>query len=465
MGKRKAKRSKGIKYLWIALIMPLVLLILIYVGISLSFLKTYSYGTVINGVDYTGKSAEYVERELLSGLNSYELTINERENEKEVISGKDINLKWSVGNSLDLIKDKQNCFTWIFNGLSKYSRNEVEITVSYDRELLLKKLDELKCLDISEVIEPQNAYIYCLENGFEIIGDIPGNEIDEEKLLECVERAVNEREPSVDLYDEGCYKIADITSEAEILLNSMKDIDRFTSANITYNFETETKTLEKFEIEAMIDITDNIASISRDKAGEYIKGLKTKYDTVGSQRDFITWDGRRIKVANGNYGFSIALDKETDWLVNALSEGITFTRTPEYETEGLQRGITDIGNTYIEIDMTKQHMWFYQKGYLVADTDVVTGNTGKGYGTPSMVAYIRYKERNATLKGENYRTPVDYWMPIYKNIGIHDADWRTSFGGEIYKTNGSHGCINTPPSVAKTIFEKVEVGTPVILYY
>jgi hypothetical protein len=56
-------------------------------------------------------------------------------------------------------------------------------------------------------------------------------------------------------------------------------------------------------------------------------------------------------------------------------------------------------------------------------------------------------------------------MPIYKNIGIHDGSWRSEFGGQIYRTSGFHECINTPYNVVKIIFEKIDIGTPVILYY
>ena len=55
-------------------------------------------------------------------------------------------------------------------------------------------------------------------------------------------------------------------------------------------------------------------------------------------------------------------------------------------------------------------------------------------------------------------------MPFYDGQGLHDASWRTAFGGNIYQTNGSHGCVNLPPAVAATIYENIDTGTPVILY-
>ena len=53
-------------------------------------------------------------------------------------------------------------------------------------------------------------------------------------------------------------------------------------------------------------------------------------------------------------------------------------------------------------------------------------------------------------------------MPFYGNIyGLHDATWRSYFGGTIYEYDGSHGCINMPLSVARRLYETIKVGTMV----
>lgn len=98
-------------------------------------------------------------------------------------------------------------------------------------------------------------------------------------------------------------------------------------------------------------------------------------------------------------------------------------------------------------------MFFYKEGKLVVESDFVSGNESRGWSTPAGVYPLTYKQRNATLKGENYATPVSYWMPFNGGIGMHDAYWRSSFGGKIYKTNGSHGCINLPPAVQDRLRE------------
>ena len=124
----------------------------------------------------------------------------------------------------------------------------------------------------------------------------------------------------------------------------------------------------------------------------------------------------------------------------------------------------DVGDTYIEIDISDQHMWYIVKGNVFVSTDVVTGNYDSS-DTPKGVYYINNKARNINLVGADYVSFVEYWMAfIGGSYGIHDASWRSSFGGSIYKGNGSHGCVNTPYEAVKKIYNNVSVGTPVVIH-
>ncbi len=127
----------------------------------------------------------------------------------------------------------------------------------------------------------------------------------------------------------------------------------------------------------------------------------------------------------------------------------------------------DVGSTYIEISLKQQHMWFYYKGELYCETDVVTGNDDGYHNTPKGVHKIWQRSSPATLVGPGYSTPVDYWMAFtYQGHGIHDSTWRPSsdYGGTTYKGNGSHGCVNTPYSAVKKIYSKARIGYEVVIY-
>ena len=114
------------------------------------------------------------------------------------------------------------------------------------------------------------------------------------------------------------------------------------------------------------------------------------------------------------------------------------------------------------IHQIAQHLYFYKDGQLFLESDVVSG---KNDGTPTGTYSFTYKERYATLNGENYSSPVSWWMPFSGNVGLHDASWRTNFGGTLYKSGGSHGCINLPIKTAKAIYENIDASTAAVIVY
>ena len=144
---------------------------------------------------------------------------------------------------------------------------------------------------------------------------------------------------------------------------------------------------------------------------------------------------------------------------------------PKYKTTS--KTVTDtvfgknVGDTYIEVSIKEQHMWFYIDGKLYVDTDVVTGNADGYHDTPKGVHSIFVHQSPAVLVGADYRTPVQYWMQFTSSgCGIHDSTWRADweYGGDTYKYNGSHGCVNTPYSKVAKIYSKAQIGTKVIVY-
>ncbi len=122
------------------------------------------------------------------------------------------------------------------------------------------------------------------------------------------------------------------------------------------------------------------------------------------------------------------------------------------------------GQTYVDVSISQQKLVYYVNGAPVLVSDLVTGNTSRHHNTPQGVFQIYNKQRGRTLKGDGYSAYVNYWMPFTGNYGLHDATWRSSFGGEIYKTNGSHGCVNMPKSMAEALYNMVSVGTVVYIH-
>ena len=120
---------------------------------------------------------------------------------------------------------------------------------------------------------------------------------------------------------------------------------------------------------------------------------------------------------------------------------------------------------YIEVNLSRQYLWAYENGQVVYSTPVTSGATGAGFPTVTGTFAIYYKARNMYLNGRpygyNYNVFVQYWMPFYSGYGLHDASWRSSFGGADYYYGGSHGCVNMPNAAAAFLYDWAPVGTPV----
>lgn len=121
----------------------------------------------------------------------------------------------------------------------------------------------------------------------------------------------------------------------------------------------------------------------------------------------------------------------------------------------------------IEVSIPEQQVYVYKGELLVMQTPCVTGKVSTGTITPEGDYAIQAKVPDKTLKGKNvdgtdYESFVHYWMPFHNwSYGLHDASWRGSFGGQIYQTGGSHGCVNLPTAAAAQLWGICYVGMPV----
>ena len=81
--------------------------------------------------------------------------------------------------------------------------------------------------------------------------------------------------------------------------------------------------------------------------------------------------------------------------------------------------------------------------------------------------YIKDKKEEYVLVGEDYETPTKYWVRImWTGTGYHylqRSDW-SNWSPEIYKTRGSHGCINLQLEDAKSIYDLVKLGDAVFIH-
>ena len=316
--------------------------------------------------------------------------------------------------------------------------------------------------------EPQNAYLggYDENAGAYVIEpEIEGTELDMQLVIAAVRNCVLNELPSVDLDDFGCYAEPLIRSDDPGLNSELARMNKFSKADITYQFGDEEVEVDFDQIHNWVDITDDSVSVNRAEVAEFVEQLARDHDTYGLEEEFLTVDGRTITLPKGRYGWKIDTEAEADLLIEDIELGRVVSREPLVSSRGVQWGANDIGDTYIEINMTKQKVYYIENNNVEYECDCVTGNVSNGNKTPEGIFGVTYKTKNAILRGADYASHVNYWMPFNRNIGLHDATWRGKFGGEIYKTRGSHGCVNLSKASAAYLYEKVEEGFPIICYY
>ena len=436
---------------------------------SLKYQTCFLPGTIVDGMDVTGKTASEVEDAITEQLKGYTLTINGREELSESITGESVGLYAEFDDTLEKAVAAQKPMDW---GKYRFGKavNEVntDALLHYSSEMLDEAVAGLSCMDKENMREPQDARISDYDSAtgsYTIIKEDEGTELLEDKVKEAVASAIMSLSESVNLEEQGCYLSPAVTSGDEALNTACESMNRYVGAKITYKFGDRSETLSGNEIHNWLTVNGTSVGVSETKAAEYVKNLASAYNTAYKPKTLKTSYGKNVTITTGSYGWKIDQTKETAALVSLIKNGEQTSREPEYFQKAASRSGNDYGNTYVEINLTAQHLYFYVDGKLLVQSDFVSGNAAKGWSTPAGAYALTYKQRNATLKGQGYATPVSYWMPFNGGIGLHDANWRKTFGGTIYKNKGSHGCINLPPAVAKTIYENISAGDPVLCYH
>ncbi len=212
---------------------------------------------------------------------------------------------------------------------------------------------------------------------------------------------------------------------------------------------------------------EHVLAYDSDAITAYVQGLADEYTTYGTAREFTTTQGETITLSAGTYGWKMNVEKTADRLREKMEQNGSVTMEAVWEYRAaVYNDNGDMTDSYVEVDLTDQTVWLYQDGKLLLTSDCVSGTyNNEERRTPEGIYYIYYKQSPAVLTGEDYSSPVTYWMPFNGGIGLHDASWRSQFGGEIYLNDGSHGCINLPYDVAETLYEVTYIGYPVICYY
>lgn len=438
--------------------------VILYLAVGFYYRNGFGFGTFVNGVYCTGKTVEEVNKELAGLYEQKAFSIQDSAGRVYEIPLSAVQFGVDYSSQLEFLENEQNDFLWSNSKIDE----TINPQINFDEDMLREALDSCGIMQANEkehVVEIRYEDGYWLYDGMQDV-------LDMEHVYQLVSDSLRRENFSVDV--SSCYTDLPYTREMQNTIALWEKVDSFQTCGIVYDMGDETIPLSKEIVSGWIALNEDSSFVLDEEgnlvfreecAEEFIDMLCRTYDTLGSSRTFHATRGEDVVIEGGTYGNKIDSKAEILWLKEAFANGVQEVRIPVYEKEAYVRGRNDIGDTFVEVDMTSQKLYYYEAGELKLETDIVTGNTGRRWGTPSGVNYVYNMQTNRVLRGPGYASHVNYWVPVKGSIGIHDASWRKEFGGEIYKTNGSHGCINVPGDKMEELYNMLEIGVPVVMFY
>ncbi|MCH5252545.1 MAG: L,D-transpeptidase family protein [Lachnospiraceae bacterium] len=301
-----------------------------------------------------------------------------------------------------------------------------------------------------------------------LINEVQGDDVNYKNLLTQISEDIlagNELEYALsEFYNQPQIKASD-TAIATV----EKQIMAYKNMNITFTFGKEEETIDDNIISKYLSYKNGKLKLKKGWIDGYVRKMARKYNTYGKTRKFKTTKDGTVTIHGGIMGWWMNETETVKKIKKLLSKQKSETLEPVYHNTAAQHGKNDIGNTYVEISLKRQRLWFYKKGKKIMSSEFVSGLPTKDRETLKGVHYIFGKQRDrylGTVAVQGYHTHVNYWMPFnWSGQGLHDAVWRHGrFGGNIYKSNGSHGCVNLPLDMAAKLYKYVSIGTPVVIY-
>ncbi|MGX6970395.1 L,D-transpeptidase family protein [Vagococcus bubulae] len=451
------------------LLVPLIVVLIIvsiYSYFAITYQNKFLPNTKIGQIDVSQLSKKEAVKKLEANIHEDEFIVLDNNKTWKSIPKQQLGITFDVNKTVADTISKQNPWLWFMNYINQ-PKNVPVLMTDYNKDELAKQSTALKTAltDFNKDRTPtKNAMIEMKDGTFQITNEVAGNTIDIDNFITAFESHVKEGEGSIEL--ESYVQKPTVLSTDTKLKKELEDINKLTEVSATYLINGQEVAIPKETIASWLTTNDKgDVDLKQDLVKEYVTQLGQQYNTSTNPTKFNSTKRGEVSVPAGSYSWTIATDSETEQLTELILSGKGFTnRVPAYQGSATP-GSALLSNTYIEVDLQAQHMWYYKDGKVVLDTAIISGKPSTP--TPAGVFYVWNKKRDETLRGEDYASPVDYWMPIdWTGVGIHDSPWQNAnaYGGTSYTTVGSHGCINTPPDVCAKLFNMIDVGVPVVIF-
>ena len=459
--KRRRRRKKNhsvAKTIGKILLGLLIFIAVAYLGITAFFWKHFYYDTKINGSDFSLRSEADVQKYMTKQVDNYVLTIQEVDGSEEKIA-KEL--------------QKQNPFLWP-RAFWQPDELNVDIGVDCDEEKLADVISKLNCMNQKKWTAPTSAQPEYNGEEFVVKKEVFGTTLVPETFNEVIRNHIAGFVPTVNLEESECYLKPKFVSTSPEVQAACDKMNKYSRASITYKFGDKTEVVDRNVIKDWLKVNIDTMSVKYNKnaVNKYVAKLADKYDTLYKTRSFPAQNGQTYQVAPGTYGWSIDQETEVEALKAHIRKGETIEKEPAYTTTARTHTEHDWGDTYAEVSISQQHMWYIKGGKVAFEADVVTGLPTAKRATPTGMHQCLEKAENKVLRGDRlpgggyeYETPVRYWMRVtWSGVGFHTATWQPWFGGNRYTYAGSHGCINMSYSDSETLYGLIQVGDAVIIH-
>ena len=468
-----AREKKGNKK-WLPLLVTLVVILAaagILYGTGVLAAPVFPIGTKVSGVSVSEQSAKEAGETLQQAAEDYKLTVRFAQNTR-TFSAKELGLTVDEDALKRLVKVMQQGQ----NAASAAEDAQTVFTCETDLKEEMQDLPERtahadKATQDAVLTYDKKARKYVIQE------EQVGGTIDTQALAEAVQTAAEQLQPELDAVGAGLYGGETVRrSDDETLNQALEQANQMLKTDVTYTFEVERKNvygeeqLNKSAIQKWLTVSEDgkRVQIDEDKVEDYVNEVARIYSVKEpTTAQFVTTSGDHVEVEAPITDESVDTQALKKDILNAIQEGATGQRKAPYrQTRTGEQGTTDLGGTYVEVDLDKQHLYLYVNGKKKAEGDICSGSVADGCATPAGLYTIKTKDYDRYLVGVGYRDWVHYFMSFNGGIGLHDSTWREAdeYGGDVYLESGSHGCINMPLELVETVDEYIDVGDYVILY-
>lgn len=504
--KKKPKKSRGlVKFAKITAALAVII-----VGATMLYHTIY-YGnrwyknTYINDVDVSGKTLDESKKMILQKLDGYGLTVNGRDNGKLTIDGQDIDYSLKINKEFDKLFKNAHETSPLFSGKNELS---VNYDVEYDHEKLnkiIKKADIVTGSDDYKIVRPKSATVKysAKKQQYECVKEVMGNSIIKEELTAGIQDALSKAETTLDINDtaeepsehvlKGVYRTPKVTSDDEALQKRLDASNKTALRFVSWNMgKGVTEQITPTEISKWITYNGEKIKYDWDEVSDWVEDFCKKYKTVGIDRKVKMHNGKTVTVKGGDYGWQIDYDKTLKQAKKALQEKIdqdlidayietpseenrdalTFKRKVQYANTAFRKDYENFTDdwdpdNYIEISLSNQKVYVIRNGKVKFSCKTISGRPTPDRATKKGAYFIKEHQESRVLRGADYETPVTNWVRItWTGTGFHSATWQpwSRWTKDLYKTRGSHGCLNLSLEDSREIYRLTKYREPVFIY-